>query len=135
MEVDICPRWFLATLRIPERSRDQVAFFLSTFVVIVFLPLITYIPHFCLMQKLLGIPCPGCGVSRSLSAIVRLRPAMAWAANPAGFGIAGLFLYQFVARPIALIFPQTDHFVSDTSRRLGNAVLMCLLYVWIQRLR
>jgi len=135
MEVDICPRWLLATLRIPERSRDQVAFFLSTFVVIVFLPLIRYIPHFCLMQKLLGIPCPGCGVSRSLMAIARLRPAIAWAANPAGFGIAGLFLFQFVARPIALIFPQTDHFVSDASRRLGNAVLMCLLCVWIQRLR
>jgi hypothetical protein len=60
---------------------------------------------------------------------------MAWATNPAGFGIAGLFLFQVVARPIAFIFPQTDHFVSDTSRRLGNAGLLWLLCVWVARLR
>jgi hypothetical protein len=134
MEIDICPRLFLAMLGIPERTRDHAALFLSTFVILALLPLIAYIPHFCLMQKVLGMPCLGCGVSRSLLALLRLRPAIAWAANPAGFAVAALLLFQVVARPIAIAAPEMSEFISKMSRRLGNMALTCLLVVWASRL-
>ncbi len=134
MEIDVCPRWLLAMLGIPERSREHVAFFLSTFFVMAFLPFLRYVPHLCLFQKVLGIACPGCGISRSLLAILHLRATMAWVANPAGFALAFMFLFQIVARPIAIGAPEMSGLVSKVSRHSGNAALTCLVLVWITRL-
>jgi hypothetical protein len=94
MEIDICPRWILARLRVPSQSQHHVAVLVSTLLSLALLPLALFIPHFCLMQKVLGIPCPGCGVCHSIMAILRLKPALAWEANPAGVGVASVFCFQ-----------------------------------------
>jgi Protein of unknown function (DUF2752) len=133
MEIDICPRWVLAKLRISEQSQHHVALLISTLLTLALLPLAIHIPHFCLMQKVLGIPCPGCGVSHSIMAIVRLNPGMAWGANPAGVGVASAFCFQLVARPIAIMAPRTSALVSQTSRYISNVALGSLLLVWISR--
>jgi hypothetical protein len=133
MEIDICPRWILTKLRIPEQSQDHVALLVSAWLTLALLPLAIHIPHFCLMQKVLGIPCPGCGVCRSILAILRLKPGMAWQANPAGVGVASELCFQLVARPIVIMAPQTSDLVSQASRHLSNAALGGLLLVWIIR--
>jgi Protein of unknown function (DUF2752) len=93
MEIDICPRWVLGWLRIPEQSQHHVALLASTWLALALLPVAIHIPHFCLMQKVLGIPCPGCGISHSMIAFLRLNPRMAWQANPAGVGLASVFCF------------------------------------------
>ena len=133
MEIDICPRWILARLRIPGQSQHHVALLVSTVLTLALLPLVIYIPHFCLMQKVLGIPCPGCGVSHSIMAILRLTPVMAWKANPAGVGVASVFCFQLVARPMAIMAPRTGVLVSQASRHISNVALGSLLLVWISR--
>src|SRR3954463_6096197 len=102
MEIVFCPRWILPRLRIPERSRHHLAILISTLLILLFVPMISHVPHFCLMKKIFGIPCPGCGVSHSLMAAFRFDLAKAWFANPAGIGVALLFYFQIVARPIAI---------------------------------
>jgi Protein of unknown function (DUF2752) len=133
MEIDICPRWVLARLRIPGQSQHHVALFVSTLLTLAFLPLVIHLPHFCLMQKVLGIPCPGCGILHSIMAFLRLKPVMAWEANPAGVGVASVFCFQLVARPIALMAPRTGDLVSEASRHISNVALGSLLLVWISR--
>jgi hypothetical protein len=133
MEIDICPRWVLARLRISESSQHHVALLVSTLLTLALLPLAIRIPHFCLMQKVLGIPCPGCGVCHSIMALVHLKPAIAWAANPAGVGVMSVFCFQLVARPIAIIAPRTRDLVSQASHRISNAALGGLFLVWIFR--
>lgn len=133
MEIDICPRWVLAKLRVPTQCQYHVALLVSTLLALALLPLAIHVPHFCLMRKVLGIPCPGCGVSHSIMAILRLNPVMAWDANPAGVGVVLAFCFQLVARPIAIMAPRTSDLVSQASRHLSNVVLGSLLFVWISR--
>jgi hypothetical protein len=54
MEIDICPRWVLARLGIPQQSQHHVALLVSTLLALALLPLAIRIPHFCLMQRVLG---------------------------------------------------------------------------------
>lgn len=134
MEIDICPRWVLARFCIPERNQHHVALLVSTLLTLMLIPLVNHIPHFCLMQKVLGIACPGCGVSHSVMAILRLNPDVAWQANPAGVAVALAFCFQLLARPIAIVLPQTGDVVSHASRYISNGALAGLLLVWISRL-
>jgi len=133
MEINFCPRWILAKLRIPERSQHHLAILISTLVVLLFVPMIPHVPHFCLMKKLLGIPCPGCGISHSLMAAVRLDMAKAWFANPAGIAIALLFCFQIVARPVAIAQPRAAGLVSSISRYGSNFTVILLFLVWTYR--
>jgi hypothetical protein len=133
MEIDICPRWVLARLRIPQQSQHHVALLVSTLLTLALLPLMVHIPHFCLMQKVLGIPCPGCGISHSMIAFLRLKPGMAWQANPAGVGVASVFCFQLGARPIAITAPPTGVLVSQVSRCMSNVTLGSLILVWMVR--
>ena len=133
MEIDIRPRWILARLRIPEHSQHHIALLVSALLTLVLLPIAIHIPHFCLMQKVLGIPCPGCGISHSVMAFLRLKPVSAWEANPAGVGVASVFCFQLVARPIAIMAPRTGVLVSQASRHISNVAVGSLLLVWISR--
>ena len=133
MEIDFCPRWILAKLRVPERSQRHVAVLISTLAALLLVPIIPHIPHFCLMKKLLGIPCPGCGISHSLMAAFRFDLAKAWFANPSGIGIALLFCFQIVARPFAIALPQSAAVVSSISRYGSNFTVILLFLVWTYR--
>jgi len=133
MEIDFCPRWILAKLHIPESCRHHVAILLSTLVVLFIVPIIPHVPHFCLMKKLLGIPCPGCGISHSIMAAFRFDMAKAWFANPAGIAIALLFCFQIVARPFAIALPQAAKAVSSISRYGSNFSVVLLFVVWAYR--
>src|SRR6478752_1974887 len=133
MEINCCPRWILAKLRIPERSQHHLAILISTLVVLLFVPMIPHVPHFCLMKKLLGIPCPGCGISHSVMAAFRFDLAKAWLANPAGIGVALTFSFQVVARPIAIALPRAAGVVSSISRYGANLSVILLFVVWTYR--
>ncbi|MBZ5492213.1 MAG: DUF2752 domain-containing protein [Acidobacteriia bacterium] len=133
MEIDFCPRWILTRLRVPERSQHHLAMLISTLVVLLLVPIIPHVPHFCLMKKLLGIPCPGCGISHSLMAALRFDLAKAWFFNPAGIAVALLFCYQIVARPVAIALPQAAAAVSSISRYGSNITVILLFLVWSYR--
>jgi hypothetical protein len=133
MEIDFCPRWILSRLHVPERSQRHLAILISTLVALMLVPIIPHVPHFCLMKKLLGIPCPGCGISHSVMAAFTLDLAKAWLANPAGIGVALTFSFQVVARPIAIALPRTAGVVSSISRYGSNLSVILLFVVWTYR--
>ena len=133
MEIDFCPRWILAKLRIPERSQNHFAILISTLITLLLVPLVPHVPHFCLMKKVLGIPCPGCGISHSVMAAFRLHMARAWLANPAGISVALLFAFQIIARPLAIARPRAAGLVSSISRYGSNFSVIVLFAVWAYR--
>jgi hypothetical protein len=133
MEIDFCPRWILVKLRVPQRSQHHFAILISTLAVLLLVPLIPHVPHFCLMKKLLEIPCPGCGISHSIMAAFQFDLAKAWLANPAGIGVALLFSFQIIARPIAIAAPRAAGIVSSISRYGSNFSVILLFLVWIYR--
>src|SRR5215472_634303 len=133
MEINFFPRWILARLHVPERNRQHLAILLSTLITLLIVPVISHVPHFCVMKKLLGIPCPGCGISHSLMAVFQLDLARAWLANPAGIGIALLFSFQIIARPLAIALPRASAAVSSISRYGSNFAVILLFLVWAYR--
>jgi hypothetical protein len=133
MEINFFPRWILTKLPVPERSRQHLTILISTLLVLLFVPMIPHVPHFCLMKKFLGIPCPGCGISHSLMAAFSFDLAEAWLTNPAGIAIALLFCYQIVARPVAIALPQAAAAVSSISRYGSNFSVIVLFLVWAYR--
>jgi hypothetical protein len=117
-----------------DRSRTSVNAFLSAWLVFASLPLLSRIPHFCLVRRYLGIPCPGCGIIHSLIAMGQMHFREAWHWNPAGIALAVYLLIQICARPWTLCFPSAQAPVSNFLRLGEQLVLSALFAVWATRL-
>ena len=65
-------------------------------VLAVYLGVSFFVPLRCPIQWLTGISCPGCGITRALSAVCRLDFATAWYYNPVIF-------YLLPAAPVLLL--------------------------------
>ena len=59
----------------------------------------------CPLRTLTGVPCPFCGMSTSVEAVVRLDLHGALAANPAGLLAVAIALLLLVVRPRRLRIP------------------------------
>ena len=76
MEIAIIPRFIIRRLFPEEINQIHANVLLTNILVIVLLVFwhndyvyLSSIPHFCIFQKTMNIPCPGCGIIRSLFAI------------------------------------------------------------------
>ncbi len=49
----------------------------------------------CVFQACFGIPCPGCGMTRAATSVLRLDFVGAWGYNPLIFAMPYVFLYLF----------------------------------------
>jgi len=134
MEIDVLPRGLLTRFGVSEHGQTHVSIFASTLLVIIAIPLLGRIPHFCLAEAALGIPCPGCGILSSLSRMSHLEIAQALRANPAGVVIASCFVFQLIARPIALLRPLLSGRVSMLSGVLSQVAVASLMMVWFTKL-
>lgn len=70
----------------------------------------------CVFHSMTGLPCPGCGLTRSFCAIAHLRWGDAWNFNPFGFIWYGLTLL-LAARPV--LIRRTDY--AEYERRWMNS--------------
>ncbi len=134
MEINICPRWLLEKTGLSPDDQSHFALFFSALMILLATPLLARVPHICLMQTLLGIPCPGCGVLHGMAALARMDFTAAWRANPAALFLAILFSLQLVARPIALLCSQTRPLITRISAFASYCVCAVLVWVWIARL-
>jgi hypothetical protein len=134
MEIDICPRWLVVKLGVPRDVQRDAALLSSGLVALLIAPVLIHVPHVCLMRKLFGIPCPGCGILHSLTAVLTLQFGLAWHFNPAGISLAGLFGFQVVVRLFAIMSAKAPPIVELASRWGSGCVLACLLAVWMSRL-
>src|SRR5580704_1106720 len=119
MEINICPQWLLAKSGLPVEVHQHTALLLSSLSVLLLAPLLIAIPHVCLFQLLLGIPCPGCGVLHGMAALLRLDFASAYHSNPAALFLASLLVFQIAARPVAITLASARPLVNTISQRLS----------------
>ena len=92
------------------------------------------IPHFCLFQKVLHIPCPGCGITRSLFSTARGNIFLAWHYNPVGLLLFLFLLAQIPMRIIALKYDDATEIISRISRKGSLLIISSLILVWILKL-
>ena len=134
MEINICPRWVLAKSGLPVEAHHHLGMFLSSLFVLLLPPFLIAVPHVCLFQLLIGIPCPGCGVLHGMAALLKLDFASAYHSNPAALVLAALLVFQIAARPLAIKMASVRLPVAMISQRLSVVVYGSLLAVWICRL-
>jgi hypothetical protein len=89
---------------------------------------------FCAFKTLLGIPCPGCGITTSIAALIRGNWGEALNANA-----AGPVVLLFAILQLLLTAAAASHLLSDTdiarhSRVNDRALLAFLLLPWLTQL-
>ena len=92
------------------------------------------VPHGCLFQSLCGIPCPGCGVTRSVLAFLAGDLGRAWNLNPVGPAILVVVAVQVPLRTLALRRARWSGCVLSTSRAMTIGVLVVLIGNWLRQI-
>jgi hypothetical protein len=60
------------------------------------------VPELCMSRRLLGIACPGCGLTRSFISLAHGDVAAAWSYNPAGLVLFAMLAFQVPYRGLQL---------------------------------
>jgi hypothetical protein len=96
--------------------------------------LLDLIPHRCLFRAVLSIPCPGCGVTRSLMASVTGNFVSAFHINPAGVVVLVSVAAEVPLRLSALRWRSRCSLVVCLSERMTFLTASSLLIVWLASL-
>ncbi len=140
MEIAFVPKRILS--RLSECANVQVhlnvALSSSVLLVLSLLPcaktVLSWIPHRCLAQLLFNIPCPGCGILHSLSAVSSFHMSEAWRYNPVGPYLALFLILQIPLRLIAIRLPTWERSVLIVSDVASRAVALTLVFIWLSKL-
>ena len=126
MDICIIPRPLVRRIASSEQGGIHLNAILSAaLLVAVFLSpsvlhLITELPHYCLFEHFLGVPCPGCSITLALAQLAHLHIEKSISANPGGIALALVLLFQVTVRLSALgrlvTFSTAQQLVSGTSR-------------------
>ena len=90
----------------------------------------TYLPHVCLVQALFGIPCPGCGITRSVLAVLAGDLTRAWLLNPAGPLLCAATALQLPLRSLALARACDGSTALGVSRAMTSLVFTVMFANW-----
>jgi hypothetical protein len=140
MEICLIPHCIIK--RISKNDLQQInwnIFISSLLTLIVFLlisfePIIEKIPHVCLIKYLFGIPCPGCGIIRSIQSLYRLNIADSIAYNPNGILIIFSIFAQIPLRLFAILDDNQMVIVNKISLIFSRVILITLFVFWIFQL-
>ena len=95
---------------------------------------LSVVPHVCLFDKLFGIPCPGCGLTRSLFALFVGDIHYAWTLNPAGPMLGTCLVAQLPLRIMALRMENWSRRAFGLSRIMTTGILITLFVNWIYQI-
>ncbi|HET6323188.1 MAG TPA: DUF2752 domain-containing protein [Planctomycetaceae bacterium] len=112
---------FLALL-LEVRADDRVAFFA--------LPS-QPLPETCGCRMIFGIPCPGCGLTRSFVHLAHGRWLPSWHAHHLGWLLAGTLLFQFPYQFAALYCPERQFLGAGLPRWFGRILIALFIANWV----
>ena len=85
------------------------------------------LPNLCFYRKYTGIPCPGCGLTRSFIYLAEGNLSASWSAHRLGWLIAGLFLVQVPYRAVELLRPGKFGWTPLFTRWLWPSLIVLIL--------
>jgi Protein of unknown function (DUF2752) len=89
------------------------------------------LPQSCVTRALLGIKCPGCGLTRSFIHLAEGDWAMSWRCHRLGGLFASVLIFQFPYRLLALRRPERPPIPTRWQGRLGAALIFLLIANWL----
>lgn len=91
------------------------------------------LPHVCLVEHLLSIPCPGCGMTRSLALIARGDVKASLTVHPCGVLLVAGIAVQSITRVVRLARSVPEFLADGLIRTLNHGMLAALIAVWAFR--
>jgi hypothetical protein len=141
MEMAVIPNFLLATLLSDPQRRSHLNVLLTSMAVLGGIALLAWypaaaatVPRLCLFRALLGIPCPGCGITTSLIAVAAGDRVTSWQSNPVGIFLFYFLVLQLPLRITAIASVSLEPTISSFSRRMSILITMSLFLVWGVRL-
>lgn len=92
------------------------------------------LPPMCWSREFFGVPCPGCGLTRSFVHLAHGRLLESLEAHRLGWLIAGLFLAQIPYHLYALRHPRQRMLSSRSRWHVGLVVAGLLVTSWILKM-
>ncbi len=89
------------------------------------------LPTVCLSRRWLGIPCPGCGLTRSVIYLVHGNWTASWHTHRLGWLMAGIIFSQIPYRLYRLLRPGQIRLSVRASNWLWGSVVFLLMANWI----
>lgn len=136
MEISIIPGFLIKKISNNNIQQINWNILISTVLVLIVLffiniSFINAIPHFCLFNKLSGLPCPVCGITRSFLSICNFKFLESLNYNPNGLIIIVFFIIQIPMRIIVLFHENSFHLIEKISRIMSRLIIASLLIYWI----
>jgi len=139
MEIAIIPSWIMKYLFKDFIRQNNFNILISNlliiFIFIIFknllIPFLDQIPHFCLIDKILGVECPVCGTTRAFCEISSGNLNNALLLNPTSLIVAFYFILQVPLRIISLINDNKAKIINLISNVIGHIILAIILLNWI----
>ena len=88
----------------------------------------------CVAKQLLGVPCPGCGITRSITVLLTGNFTKAIEFNAAGLFVVTFFFVQLALVAAAATGAAPDQSILRTARLSDRLLLMLMLGVWSKRM-
>ena len=134
MEVALIPQFILRKLSHDADRRTHLNILISTLLILLLANFIRHIPHFCLFEMVLKIPCPGCGIMTSIRRILVMDFTGSLHANPIGVLIVLFYGLQIPLQIYAIVKPVYRRNIIRISHVFSYFILTGLLLFWIIKL-
>jgi len=142
MEISIIPRWILKYLSTDFLRQNDISILLSNLILIgtfilfknSVVDFLNEIPHFCLIDRLLGVECPVCGITRGFCELSNGNLSKAFTLNSSTFPVALFFILQIPLRIFSLLNRHLRLKINFWSKYLSNTILVLIMVVWITKL-
>jgi len=139
MVISILPKWLMNYFSKDFLRQNELNILISNIFILSFFVLfknyllifLSYFPHFCLFDKIIGIECPVCGITRAFCEIAKGNLQLAYNLNLSSFFVFFFLLFQIPLRLISLNNEKYIGKINSISRFFSNLILMIILINWI----
>jgi hypothetical protein len=139
MEIAIIPNWLMKYLSKDYFRQNDFNILISNSMIIIFflifknvlIDFLGYIPHFCLIDKIIGVECPVCGTTRAFCELSNGNIGNAYLLNATSLLVALFIIFQLPLRLISLIDENKRKIINIISKFLSRSILTIILLNWI----
>lgn len=139
MEIAIIPNWIIKYLSKDYFRQNDFNILISNSLIILFflifknvlIDFLGHIPHFCLIDKIIGVECPVCGTIRAFCELSNGNLDNAYLLNATSILVALFFIFQIPLRLISLTNENKRKIINIISKFSSRSILTIILLNWI----